>query len=30
LTHFLLSTPVGSDDARILHTAGEPAGRRIE
>src|SRR3954467_9824831 len=27
LTHFLLSTPVGSDDARILHTAGEPPGR---
>src|SRR6478752_4256838 len=30
LTHFLLSTPVRSDDARILLTAGEPAGRRIQ
>jgi hypothetical protein len=30
LTHCLLSTPVRSDDARILLTAGEPAGCRIQ
>src|SRR3954447_20850261 len=30
LTHFLLSPPVCSDDARILHTAGEPPAGRIQ
>jgi large subunit ribosomal protein L34 len=30
LTHFLLSTPLSSDDVRILTTAGYPAGRYYE
>lgn len=30
MTHFLLSTPVSSDDARILVAAGDRAGRSYE
>ena len=30
LTLFLLSTPLASDDARILRAAGDPVGHRIE
>ena len=30
LTHFLLSTPLSSDDVRILTTAGYSAGRYFE